>query len=42
MALGPVALSDGRTVTGFLCEPAALTGARDITSFGGWRAYLAA
>ena len=24
-----------------ICEPYALQGARDITAFGGWRAYLA-
>lgn len=42
MALGPVRLGDGTAVPGFLCEPAALTGARDITEHGGWRAYLAA
>ncbi len=40
MALGPVALADRRSVTGFLCEPAALDGAQDITSHGGWREYL--
>ena len=28
-------------VLGFLCEPYALFGARDITAFGGWRAYRA-
>ncbi|GAA2781249.1 allophanate hydrolase [Kitasatospora paracochleata] len=42
MALGPVELADGSHVTGFLCEPAALRGAREITRFGGWRAYLTA
>jgi allophanate hydrolase len=41
MALGEVELDDGRTVVGFLCEPLALEGARDITATGGWRAYLA-
>ncbi|WP_317447415.1 allophanate hydrolase [Streptomyces collinus] len=40
MALGSVELADGSSVTGFLCEPLAVEGARDITSFGGWRAYL--
>ncbi|GAA5017468.1 allophanate hydrolase [Kitasatospora paranensis] len=40
MALGPVELADGRQVTGFLCEPAALAGARDITATGGWAAHL--
>ncbi|WP_249010572.1 allophanate hydrolase [Conexibacter sp. DBS9H8] len=39
MALGPVRLADGRLVTGFLCEPAGLEGAEDITDFGGWRDY---
>ncbi|MFD9036309.1 allophanate hydrolase [Streptomyces sp. NPDC059567] len=42
MALGSVELADGTFVTGFLCEPEALAGARDITSFGGWRAALSA
>ncbi|MGW3360273.1 allophanate hydrolase [Streptomyces bungoensis] len=40
MALGSVELADGSSVTGFLCEPLAVECARDITSFGGWRAYL--
>ncbi|MEV4228509.1 allophanate hydrolase [Streptomyces bobili] len=41
MALGRVTLVDGTELPGFLCEPSALTDARDITEFGGWRAYLA-
>jgi allophanate hydrolase len=41
MALGPVNLEDGSSVVGFLCEPAALEGATEITGFGGWRQYLA-
>ncbi|MDQ1130491.1 allophanate hydrolase [Microbacterium sp. SORGH_AS_0888] len=40
MTLGPVELDDGRRVVGFGCEPAALTGAEDITADGGWRAAL--
>ncbi|WP_151476717.1 allophanate hydrolase [Streptomyces albicerus] len=40
MALGRVVLADGSDVPGFLCEPGALDGARDITAYGGWRAYL--
>ncbi len=40
MAIGTVELEDGSTVKGFLCEAAGLAGATDITSFGGWRAYL--
>ena len=40
MAIGRVCLDDGRDVLGFLCEPAAVRGAADITSFGGWRDWL--
>lgn len=40
MVIGSVNLLDGSTVKGFLCEPAALEGAVDITHFGGWRSYL--
>jgi allophanate hydrolase len=39
LAIGSVELADGSTVLGFLCESYALDGARDITDFGGWRAY---
>jgi len=41
LGLGSVQLDDGRFVHGFLCESHALAGARDISHFGGWRAYLA-
>jgi allophanate hydrolase len=40
LGIGSVWLEDGTLVKGFICEPAALAGARDITEFGGWRAYL--
>ena len=40
MAIGTVELENGRLVKGFACESEALRNARDITSFGGWRAYL--
>ena len=40
MAIGTVDLDDGTSVTGFLCEPYALEGARDISDLGGWRAYV--
>ena len=40
MAIGRVCLDDGRDVLGFLCEPAAVRGAADITRFGGWRAWI--
>ena len=42
LGLGTVELADGQRVHGFLCESVALVGARDITHFGGWRAFLAA
>jgi allophanate hydrolase len=41
MALGRVRLADGGTPVGFLCEPAAVEGAPDITRHGSWPAYLA-
>jgi allophanate hydrolase len=40
MALGRVALADGSEVVGFLCEPAALERAEEITAYGGWLEYL--
>lgn len=40
LGIGNLTLSDGRVVKGFICEPYALVGAQDITSFGGWRAYV--
>jgi allophanate hydrolase len=40
MTIGSLVLDDGSRVLGFGCEPIALEGARDITEFGGWRAYL--
>ena len=42
LAIGTVELADGSAVKGFLCEGHALAGARDITGFGGWRAFLKA
>ncbi len=41
LGLGKLQLQDGRWVTGFICEPCGLEGARDITDSGGWRHYLA-
>jgi len=40
LSIGTLRLSDGREAKGFLVEAAATTGARDITHFGGWRAYV--
>ncbi len=41
LCIGTVQLATGESVKGFLCEPAALEGAEDISGHGGWRAYLA-
>jgi allophanate hydrolase len=40
LGLGSLELADGRHVHGFVCEAHALAGARDVTAFGGWRAFL--
>jgi allophanate hydrolase len=41
LAIGTLTLADGRAVKGFLVEAAATAGARDISAFGGWRAFVA-
>jgi allophanate hydrolase len=41
LSIGTINLADGSSVKGFIVESAALDGARDISSFGGWRAYMA-
>lgn len=41
MSIGTIKLSDGRSVKGFLVEAASTAGERDISKFGGWRAFLA-
>ena len=41
LGIGTLELEDGISVKGFLCEPIGLDGARDITEFGGWRAFRA-
>lgn len=41
LGLGSVELADGRWVKGFVCEPAALAAAPDVSAHGGWRGYLA-
>jgi gamma-glutamylcyclotransferase (GGCT)/AIG2-like uncharacterized protein YtfP len=42
LSIGKVKLEDGSTVLGVLGEPALVEGHREITSYGGWRAYVAA
>ena len=42
LAIGKVLLKDGSIVLGVLGEPFLCEGQREITAFGGWRAYVAA
>jgi allophanate hydrolase len=39
LGIGKLALDDGSSVPGFLCEAHAVAGAEEVTHFGGWRAY---
>jgi len=39
LGIGALELEDGTTVRGFLCEPIGFEGAREVTAFGGWRAF---
>jgi allophanate hydrolase len=41
LSIGTLELDGGRSVKGFLVEAEAVAGARDISSFGGWRAFVA-
>jgi allophanate hydrolase len=41
MTIGNTRLSDGSLVKGFCCESYALSGAREISQLGGWRAFRA-
>jgi allophanate hydrolase len=40
MGIGNLELADGSIVKGFICEPYALQGSKEITALGGWRNYL--
>jgi len=40
LSIGTIRLADGRGVKGFIVEPAAINGARDISAFGGWRVFM--
>jgi allophanate hydrolase len=42
LGIGTVELDRGDSVKCFLCEPYSLAGAREITNFGGWRAFVSA
>ena len=40
LGIGTITLEDGSAVQSFLCEAIAVQGARDLTPFGSWRAFL--
>jgi allophanate hydrolase len=40
LSIGTIRLGNGRDVKGFIVEPAAIEGARDISAFGGWRSFV--
>ncbi|MBX3536644.1 MAG: allophanate hydrolase [Chelatococcus sp.] len=42
LGIGTLALADGTRVKGFLCEAIATNEARDVSDFGGWRAFVSA
>jgi len=42
MSLGQVQLEGSRTIVGFGCDANATHGAKDISAYGGWLAYLSA
>ena len=39
LGIGKLELDDGEEVSGFICEPYGLSGAKEITEYGGWRAF---
>ncbi|WP_038384942.1 allophanate hydrolase [Bradyrhizobium elkanii] len=41
LSIGTIRLADGRQAKGFIVEPAAIHGATDISTYGGWRAFMA-
>jgi allophanate hydrolase len=40
LGIGKLELADGTVVNGFICEGVAVADAKDITEYGGWRAWL--
>ena len=40
LGVGTVSFSDGTSAKSFLVESEAVKGAKDVTQFGGWRAYI--
>ena len=42
LGIGTLLLADGTRPKGFLCEGEAIRAAKPISSYGGWRRYMAA
>jgi len=40
LAIGKVILHDGEEVLGVIGEPLTVEGKKEITAYGGWRAYM--
>jgi allophanate hydrolase len=40
LGIGTLALDDGSSVQGFICESSAVAGAQDISESGGWRNFI--
>jgi allophanate hydrolase len=40
LCIGKLELDDSTVVNGFICESIGMSGAADITAYGGWRAWL--
>jgi allophanate hydrolase len=41
LGIGTLQLAEGETVKGFLVESCAISSARDVSEYGGWRAFMA-
>lgn len=41
LSVGKVRLADGETVLGVIGEPELVRGMKEISSYGGWRSYIA-
>ena len=41
LSVGKVTLSDGEVVLGVIGEPELVRGQKEISSYGGWRSYIA-
>lgn len=40
LGIGKIEMEDGEMLPGFIAEPCAVQGAEEITSFGGWKAWM--